>query len=119
MIIDIKPKISVIIPAYNAQDMICRCMDSVRLQSLQEIEIICVDDGSTDDTALYIKQEIKKDPRIILIHQDNCGAGIARNNAITNARGNYLAFMDADDCYPNRFTLENMFYHAHINALPI
>ena len=91
-----KPKISIIIPVYNAQKHLRECLDSVVNQSFKDIEIICVNDGSTDNTK-NILNEYSKDTRITIINQENQGQGSARNNALNIAKGDYIQFVDADD----------------------
>ena len=95
--IDFEPKVSVIIPVYNVEEYLRQCLDSVINQTLKEIEIICVDDGSTDSSLEILKEYAAKDRRITLITQQNNGAASARNNAIRIAKGKYLAFCDSDD----------------------
>ena len=92
-------KISVIIPVYNAEKYLRECLDSVIEQTLQEIEIICVDDGSTDNSLAILKEYTQKDERLKIIEQANRGAGAARNLGMAVALGEYLAFLDADDLY--------------------
>lgn len=90
-------KISTIIPVYNAEEYICRCLDSVLEQNIQPQEIICVDDGSTDHSLEILKNyEIKHD-NIHVLTQKNCYAGVARNKGLEIAKGEYVHFMDADD----------------------
>lgn len=105
-------KVSVIIPCYNTEKYIRECLDSVLMQTLQEIEIICVDDGSTDGTFAILKEYEKKSQKICVRKQENQGSGIARNRGIKLATGEYLAFMDADDFYPSQDTLETMYLTA-------
>ncbi|MCD8149306.1 MAG: glycosyltransferase [Clostridiales bacterium] len=93
------PKISVIIPVYNVQDYLHECLDSITKQTLTEIEIICVDDGSTDDSGIILKEYAALDKRIRIIEQENLYAGAARNRGIRAARGKYLLFLDADDFF--------------------
>lgn len=102
-------KVSVIIPVYNAASTLEVTLLSVQAQSLQDIEIICVDDGSTDDSNKVIDRMAQNDKRIRYLYQDNSGAAIARNYGIRNASGDYIAFMDADDFYPNNYALERLF----------
>lgn len=105
-------KISVILPIYNAEDYLEKTLDSIINQSLNDIEIICVDDGSKDDTFKILKEYEKKDTRIKLIKQDNFGAANARNKGIELANGKYLAILDADDIYET-----NMFEKMYNKAI--
>lgn len=89
--------LSIVIPVYNAEKTIRETLDSVLNQSLKEIEVICVDDGSTDDSVKVIGEYMKKDPRVSLLRQQNLYAGAARNAGIEAAKGEYLFFLDADD----------------------
>ena len=91
------PKLSIIIPVFNTEKYLRKCLDSIINQSLKDIEIICVDDGSTDNSSLILNEYAQKDKRIILISQLNQGQGIARNNAINIATGQYVGFVDSDD----------------------
>lgn len=99
MIMAANIKVSVIIPVYNAEKYLRECLDSIVKQTLQEIEIICVDDGSTDNSLAILKEYKQKDERLKIIEQANRGAGAARNAGMVLAQGEYLAFMDADDLY--------------------
>ena len=90
-------KISVIIPAYNTETYIAQCLLSLVKQTFREIEILVVDDGSTDNTRSIVKTFIQHDKRIKLITQENQGAGIAKNNALNQATGEFVAFVDSDD----------------------
>lgn len=92
-----KPQISVIIPVYNAETYLRECLDSVVNQTLREIEIICVDDGSTDDSLEILREYEKKDARVTIITQPNSGVSAARNLGILAASGEYLTFVDSDD----------------------
>lgn len=93
------PKVSVIIPVYNAHDYLPQCLDSVLAQALQEIEIICVDDGSTDDSLEILQGYAQQDARIRILSQQNGGAGAARNRGLEVATGEYLSFLDCDDFF--------------------
>lgn len=95
--IDYEPKVSVIIPVYNVEEYLRQCLDSVINQTLKEIEIICVDDGSTDSSLEILKEYAAKDHRITVITQQNNGAAIARNIGLYNINANYIGFIDADD----------------------
>lgn len=92
-------KVSVVVPVYNAQRHLRQCMDSITGQTLRELEIICVDDGSTDASAQILKEYEALDGRIRVIRQENQGAGAARNRGLIEARGEYLSFLDADDFF--------------------
>lgn len=91
--------VSIIIPVYNGAQTIERCLQSVLCQSYKDIEVIVVDDGSSDTTADKIKKYINTDSRIRYIFQKNQGVSVARNTGIDNANGEYLVFLDADDEY--------------------
>ena len=92
-------QVSVIIPVYNAEKYLEKCVRSVMAQTLREIEIICVDDGSPDHSLDILKQLQAEDDRIVILSQPNGGAGAARNNGLRHARGKYLSFLDADDFF--------------------
>jgi glycosyltransferase involved in cell wall biosynthesis len=94
-----QPLISVIIPAYNAEEFIAKTLESVLSQTYQNIEILVVDDGSTDTTAEIIKSFAQKDRRIILLQQSNAGVATARNLAYLHSKGEYIAPIDADDIW--------------------
>lgn len=107
--------ISVIIPVFNMEEYIGFALKSVLAQSLTNIEILCVDDGSTDDSQKIIKSYQEKDKRIILLIQKNLGAGKARNYALNVARGEYISFLDADDYLPDPCCLNDLYLNAHNN----
>lgn len=90
-------KISIIIPIYNAYGYLRKCLDSVCRQSYTNLEIICVDDGSTDGTGDILDEFAKNDKRIIALHQENHGESNARNTALKMASGEYIGFVDCDD----------------------
>lgn len=91
-------KISVIIPIYNSEDTISRCLNSIISQTFKDLEIILIDDYSTDDAISKIEQFKQKDSRIkILINNNNMGAGYSRNRGLKVATGNYITFIDSDD----------------------
>lgn len=105
-------KISVIIPCYNVKNYIQECLCSVLTQTLQEIEVICIDDGSEDGTYDLLKEQEAKARNVRVLRQENQGSGPARNLGISVAKGEYIAFMDADDFYPAQDTLEKMYITA-------
>lgn len=90
-------KISVIVPIYNAELYLEKCLSSILLQTLKEIEIICVNDGSTDNSLSILNKFSEKDSRMIVINTKNRGVSVARNIGISRARGGYLFFVDDDD----------------------
>lgn len=104
-------KVSIILPIYNAQKYLKKTLKDVTAQSLKEIEIICVDDGSTDHSRQIIKAYQKKDARISLFCQKNQYAGVARNHGFARARGEYVLFWDADDRFHKR-AAEKMYAQA-------
>lgn len=91
------PKISVIVPVYNTETYLRQCIGSLLSQTLEDIEVICVNDGSTDKSLAIIEEYMKKDDRVKLITQENCGIAAARNKGRYLARGEYIAFMNSDD----------------------
>lgn len=93
------PKVSVIIPVYNAEPYLAKCMNSILNQSLRELEIICVNDGSTDHSLEILEHYADIDSRVTVISQENATAGAARNKGIKLAKGEYLSFLDADDFF--------------------
>ncbi len=94
---DGSPLLSVIIPVYNVEKYLAECLDSVCAQTLKDIEIICVDDGSTDGSGAILDEYARRDLRIRVIHQENAGVGAARNRGMDEAKGKYIAFVDGDD----------------------
>ena len=90
-------KVSVIIPVYNAEKYLRECLDSIINQTLLDIEIICVNDGSTDNSLEILEEYRDKDKRIKVFSQENQGQGVARNNAFKHVTGKYFSFVDADD----------------------
>ncbi|WP_455664384.1 glycosyltransferase [Phocaeicola sp.] len=90
-------KISVIVPIYNVDKYLSRCLDSILNQTYQDLEIILINDGSTDNSLAIMDNYSKKDKRIILISQKNGGLSLARNIGLSKATGDYIAFVDGDD----------------------
>lgn len=113
------PKVSVIIPVYNQAPYLAECLDSVLAQSLREIEVICIDDGSTDGSELMLDGYAKRDPRVKVIHQANAGVATARNNGLAAATGEFVAFMDPDDKYPDEKALSELVQGAELNGLDV
>ena len=103
------PKLSIIIPIYNAEGFLVECLDSIVSQTLRDIEIICVDDGSKDNSLKILKDYASKDSRFKILIQLNQGAGVARNLGIQNSKSDYIHFMDADDILYERDVYERLF----------
>ena len=93
------PKVSVIIPVYNVENYLRQCLDSIIGQTLRDIEIICVDDGSMDGSYDILQEYAQKDNRMIVLQQQNTGAGAARNLGMQIAQGEYLSVLDSDDYF--------------------
>ncbi|MBQ7884185.1 MAG: glycosyltransferase family 2 protein [Phascolarctobacterium sp.] len=91
------PKVSVIIPVYNVEKFLARCLDSVINQTFNDFEIVCVNDGSPDNSATILERYMKLDKRVKVITQENQGLSMARNNGVENASGEYICFLDSDD----------------------
>ena len=95
------PVVSAIIPVYNAGKYLGECLDSILGQTLRDIEVFCIDDGSTDETAAILADRAAKDPRVRLMSTNRQGPYIARRKALEAATGRYVHFMDADDAIAN------------------
>ncbi len=112
------PKVSVIVPVYKAEKYLNRCVDSIRNQTLKDIEIILVDDESPDNSPVICDEYAKTDSRIKVIHKKNAGAGMARNSGMEIATGEYIGFIDSDDYIDNQM-FEDLYnsakkYDAHM-----
>ena len=106
------PKISVIIPVYNVEEYLEQCLDSIINQTFKDLEIICVNDGSTDKSLCILEKYAQKDNRIKIINQTNQGLSAARNTGIENATGEYISFVDSDDY------IKNNLYETLLKYLP-
>ena len=91
------PEISIIIPVYNTGPFLRKCLDSVLAQTFEDMEIICVNDGSTDDSLSILREYTAKDKRLVIIDKSNGGVASARNTGIRAAAGAYIGFVDSDD----------------------
>ena len=89
--------ISIITPFYNVEEYAAECLDSVLSQPFADIEMICIDDGSTDRTIEVLESYQAKDPRVVLVKQENSGPSVGRNKGLSIARGRYISFVDSDD----------------------
>lgn len=105
-------KISVIVPIYNAEHSIKTCLESIFKQTLKDIEIICVNDGSLDNSLQILKESAEKDSRIKIFNKENSGVGDSRNLGLDNATGEYIAFLDADDIFVDENSLDILYHEA-------
>ena len=112
------PKISIIVPVYNTEKYIHRCIDSILNQTFKDFELILVDDGSPDNCGVICDEYSIKDSRIRVIHQENHGASAARNRGLDCAKGDYIAFCDSDDMVSPQW-LEHLLGSAVSTTLPI
>lgn len=100
------PSVSVIVPVYNAEKYLPQCIDSIVNQTIGDIEVLLINDGSSDSSGEILAQYASKDERIKVIEQPNKGAGAARNIGLAMAEGKYLSFLDSDDFFePNMLEL--------------
>ena len=95
-------KISIILPVYNVEKYLNKCIDSILNQTYKNFELIIIDDGSTDNSST-ICDSYKNDSRVIVIHQDNKGLSVARNKGIDMSTGNYITFIDSDDYIDSKY----------------
>lgn len=105
------PKISVIVPVYNAEHTIIETLDSIRNQAFTDFEVIIVNDGSTDNSQALLKDYISSDQRFQLITQNNAGVSAARNTGLDNVRGEWVCFIDSDDLIGERY-LEKLYENS-------
>ena len=92
-----KPNISIIVPVYNIEEYLPRCIESILNQTYNNLELILVDDGSKDKSGEICDAYAKKDNRVVVLHKENGGSSSARNAGIAIAKGEYLGFVDSDD----------------------
>lgn len=111
--------VSVIIPIYNAERHLEECLDSCMEQTLERIEIICINDGSTDSSAKILERYRTTHANMIVLNQKNQGSGIARNLGIEHANGQFIAFMDSDDYYADKDVLKKLYNTAVEKQVPI
>ena len=96
------PKVSIIVPIYNSETHLSRCIDSILAQTYSDFELILVNDGSIDNSGKICDEYAQKDSRIIVIHKENGGTSSARNIGLEKSHGEYITFVDSDDTiYPN------------------
>lgn len=109
-----KSLLSVITPVYNVENYLDRCVQSILTQSYRDIELILIDDGSTDSSAGICDEWAAKDSRVVVVHQTNAGVSAARNAGLKIAQGDYLTFVDPDDFLaPNTYFLNMAYLQAH------
>ena len=97
------PKISVIIPVYNAGKTLHRCVDSILVQTFSDFEVLLIDDGCKDNSGNICDEYAKKDSRVKVVHKDNGGVSSARNVGLNKAKGEWITFIDADDYIASDF----------------
>lgn len=112
-------KISVIMPVYNEEQYLEKTCQSLKQQTLDDIELICINDGSTDNSTDILTKLATEYDNIRIINQENQGSGIARNKGIDEAKGEYIAFLDADDKYIDPDSLEKMYEYGYKNNADI
>ncbi len=112
------PKVSVIVPVYNVEPYLRECMDSIVRQTLKDIEIICINDGSTDGSLAILKEYAEKDDRIILVDKENGGYGLAMNIGLDKATGEYIGIVEPDD-YIGLTMFEDLYNAASANDLDL
>jgi glycosyltransferases involved in cell wall biogenesis len=110
--------ISIVIPIYNAENFLKECLDSVRRQSFKDFEVLCVNDGSKDNSGEICKEYVARDSRFVYIEQENGGVSKARNTALNKAKGEWLCFIDSDDVVDTDFLL-NLHTMAQDGDMPI
>lgn len=115
---DEKVKVSVIVPVYNAEKYLRECLDSIVGQTMKDLEIICIDDGSEDKSLDILRNYEQKDNRFTVLCQEHLGGGAARNLGLKNAQGEYLSFLDADDFFELNM-LEKIYTHCKNHAADI
>lgn len=105
------PELSIIVPVYNTEQYLEECLESIHCQTLQDIEVICVDDGSTDSSLSIIKRFIQRDSRFRVIQKSNSGYGHSMNLGMDAAQGKYIGIVESDD-----WILQNMMQTLYENA---
>lgn len=111
--------LSGIIPVYNAAPYLAECLNSVLAQLPPDAEVICVDDGSTDNSLEILQSFVRRDPRIRVIHQANAGQGAARNRGLAAAQGEFVYFADADDALTGRYSFAQLIDEMNRDNLDI
>lgn len=112
------PKVSVVVPVYNVEQYLDKALHSLRVQTLKDMEFVCVNDGSTDNSLAILREYEAKDPHVHVLTQSNAGAGVARNTGMKLARGEYLSFLDADDFFEPEM-LHMAYKHARAQSADV
>ena len=121
-------KVSIIIPVYNVREYVVQCLESVVSQTLSNVQIICVNDGSDDGSEDIVRQYRERYPdKLVLIEQENAGLSMARNNGLKAVEGEYVLFLDSDDFFADETVVEKMYDKAKednldllaFNAVPV
>ena len=122
------PKVSIIVPVYNTEKYLARCINSIIAQSFTDFELILVNDGSTDNSLKICEEYATKDSRIVVIHKENGGVSSARNKGLDIANGEWISFVDADDWISISYLSDlitdistsstDIIFHGRVNVLP-
>ena len=112
-------RISVIVPVYNVEKYLCKCVDSILVQSYTNFELLLIDDGSTDSSGLICDEYAAKDLRVRVFHKQNGGLSSARNVGISIAMGEYVIFVDSDDYWTSSSVLDKLLVCAIQNDADI
>lgn len=110
-----KPLVSIIVPIYNTEPYLARCLRSLEVQTYSNIEVLLIDDGSTDGSSAVCKEFCEKDPRFVYVHQENAGQSAARNNGLDRACGALISCIDSDDYIDSDF-LDFLYRELLVNA---
>lgn len=113
------PKVSVVVPIYGVEKYLRECVDSILAQTLKDIEVILVDDGSPDGCPAIVDEYAAKDPRVVAVHQPNSGVSFSRNKALSVAKGEFISFMDPDDLFYSRSVLSDLYEAAVDSDCPV
>ncbi|WP_025838944.1 glycosyltransferase family 2 protein [Porphyromonas cangingivalis] len=117
MLADTRPILSVIVPVYNVEDTLSKCVDSILDQPFRDLELILVDDGSPDRSGTMCDEIAFRDSRVVVVHKANGGLSSARNAGLDIARGQFISFVDSDDWVSSDFYVENINILSHVKSL--
>ena len=112
------PKVSIVVPIYNVEKYLRKCLESIENQTLEDIEVICVNDGSKDRSKEIVNEFVNRDPRFILIDKPNTGYGNSMNVGFERATGEYIGIVESDD-YADSDMFETLYHEAHANHLDV